>query len=289
MIRLTYYPGCSLKSSSNFYDQSLIKVLAHYGIELKEIDGWSCCGAAAAPTISDDLSLILSGRNIALSETLGLPVVIPCSACYSRMKSTVMKISEDSHIRTSVNQAITPLSCQGSIEVKNIIEVFLKYVGIERIAQSGSYDLGHLCFVPYYGCLLTRITGVRPTDNREDPIGMDNIIKALGGKVVPWQYKTECCGAASTITDENKTARLSGKLLAAAHDAGADCIVTTCPLCHLNLDLTLHLRKDIAPVPVLFLSELFELALFGNIPARKRHVIPVDAIENRVNNISKTS
>ncbi|MHB8111799.1 MAG: CoB--CoM heterodisulfide reductase iron-sulfur subunit B family protein [Syntrophorhabdaceae bacterium] len=289
MIRLSYYPGCSLKSSSSFYDRSLLKILSHYGIELNELDGWSCCGAAAAPTIDEELSLILSGRNIALSEAVGLHLVAPCSACYSRMKSAVVKIADDRDIRDTVNQAIAPMSCRGSIEVKNLIEVFLKYVGIERIAESGSYDLGSLRFASYYGCLLTRIAGVPSTDEVEDPTGMDDIIKAIGGGLVSWQYKTECCGAASTITDERKTARLSGRLHDAAHRAGAHAIVTTCPLCHLNLDLTVHLRQDVKPIPVLFLSEVFELALFGNIAACDRHLIPVNTLLDHVKSLSKAT
>ena len=118
MIRFSYYPGCSLGSSTDFYDRSLRKVLTFYGIELKELDDWSCCGASAAPTVNEGLSIVLSARNIALAERSGLHLVAPCSACYARTKAAARKIVEDNDTRRMVNEALAPLSCKGNIEVR---------------------------------------------------------------------------------------------------------------------------------------------------------------------------
>ncbi len=278
MITLSYYPGCSLKTSSSFYERSLKKVLSFYGIELKELDDWSCCGASAAPTINDEITDVLGARNIAIAERDSLHLLAPCSACYARTKVAAARIQENRHIRETVNKAITPLVCTGSIEVKNVMEVFLEYIGVERIADSTEYDLGVIRAVAYYGCVLPRIMGVPPSDDVEDPIGMDILLRSLGASITAWQYKTECCGAGATITNKKMTAGLSGHIMDMAVAAGANAIVTTCPLCQLNLDLTPHLKKEAAKVPVFFLTELFELALFGTIEGVKRHLIPVDDI-----------
>ncbi|MBP7526285.1 MAG: CoB--CoM heterodisulfide reductase iron-sulfur subunit B family protein [Syntrophorhabdaceae bacterium] len=282
MIALSYYPGCSLASSSSFYDRSLRKVLAYYGVALNELDDWSCCGAAAAPTIHQDLTDVLAARNIALAEREGLHLLAPCSACYARSKAASLKIAGDRATRDMVNQALAPLSCTGSVEVKNVIEVFLQYVGVERIAASAAHKLGPIRAVSYYGCLLTRIMGVPSSDDTEDPTGMDVILDALGAVVVPWQYKTECCGAGSTITNSERTAELSGRIMTMAVRAGANAIVTTCPLCQLNLDLVIHLKKNAATLPVFFLTEIFELALFGAVEGGGRHLIPADDIERSI-------
>jgi len=282
MITLSYYPGCSLASSSSFYDRSLRKVLAHYGVALDELDDWSCCGAAAAPTIHQDLTDVLAARNIALAEREGLHLLAPCSACYARGKAASLRIAGDKTTRDMVNKALAPLSCTGSVEVKNVIEVFLQYVGVERIAASAAHNLGPIRTVSYYGCLLTRIMGIPSSDDTEEPTGMDVILDALGAVVVPWQYKTECCGAGSTITNSERTAELSGRIMTMAVRAGANAIVTTCPLCQLNLDLIVHLRKNAAVLPVFFLTEIFELALFGVIEGGRRHLIPADDIERSI-------
>jgi heterodisulfide reductase subunit B len=287
MIAFSYYPGCSLASSSDFYDISLKKVMDFYGVKLNELNDWSCCGASAASTVNENLSLALSARNIALAEGSGLHLVAPCSACYARTKAAARKMAADTETRRMVNDVLSPLSCRGNIEVKNIIEVFLEYIGIERIADSVSHDLASIRAVAYYGCLLTRIMGISPSDDIEDPTGMDIILKALGTTVIPWQYKTECCGASTTITNGKRTAELSGRLIKAAVRAGAKAIVTTCPLCQLNLDLMEYLDKDVQPIPVLFLPEIFELAIFGKTSGGARHIVNIKDIEQGITPVKK--
>jgi len=282
MITLSYYPGCSLTSSAAFYDRSLRKVLSFYGVALRDLDDWSCCGAAAAPAMNTELADVLGARNIAIAEKAGLHLLAPCSACYARTRASVLKIAEQKATRDLVNDLLGPVSLSGSIEVKNVIEVFLEYVGIERTAASVAYDIGSIRAVPYYGCLLTRIMGVPSSDDIEDPSGMDVLLDALGATVVPWQFKTECCGAGSTVTASDRTAQLSGRIMAMALRAGANAIVTTCPLCQLNLDLTLHLRADLGRIPVLFLTEVFELALFGSAAGVRHHLISMAEIAGSV-------
>ncbi len=287
MITLSYYPGCSLGSSSDFYDASLKKVLDIYGVRLKELSDWSCCGASAAPAVSEELAITLSARNIAVAEESGLHLVAPCSACYARTKAAALRIAGDTETRHRVNRALFPLSCKGKIEVRNIIEVFLEYIGIERIAGSVEHDLASIRAVAYYGCLLTRIAGILPSDDVEDPTGMDTILKALGVTVIPWQYKTECCGASATITKGERTAELSGRLIRAAVHAGAKAIITTCPLCQLNLDLMVFLGKDVEPVPVLFLPEVFELALLGETPGAARHIVNIKDLTRGITRLKR--
>ena len=169
MITLNYYPGCSMETSSKVYDASLRKVFSFYGIELKELDDWSCCGASAAHTIDETLAYALPARNIALAEKDGNHFFAPCSACYNRAKITNDKIRKDTVLRAEINSIIAPLTCRGTIEVKNIIEVLRDHVGLERIAKSIVYDISSIKVAPYYGCVLTRIPKVEVFDDVEIP------------------------------------------------------------------------------------------------------------------------
>jgi len=86
----------------------------------------------------------------------------------------------------------------------------------------------------------------------------------------------------------NKEASLkqAGRHLGDAVDAGADCLVTPCPLCHLNLDLQQPLAERVVGrdlgMPVLHLPQLVGLAL-GLAPAElglQRHVVkPTSVID----------
>jgi heterodisulfide reductase subunit B2 len=282
MRRLTYYPGCSMKTSSKFYERSIKDVFSLYGIELTELDDWSCCGASAAPTIDDTIAYALVARNLSLAERLDQHFFAPCSACYNRSKITNEKLRAHKELRDEINRAIAPLQCLGSMEVKNIIEVFHEYVGIEGIAKSAVYDLKGLKVAPYYGCVLTRIMGMDAFDDKENPESMDTLLWAAGAEVRAWPYKMECCGASKTLTNKETTLRLSGKIMDMAVTVGADAVVTPCPLCQLNLDILPYLGRTERNLPVLFLSEIFELALFGKLSGGGSHIIDVRGITEKL-------
>ncbi|MCX8111314.1 MAG: heterodisulfide reductase-related iron-sulfur binding cluster [Syntrophorhabdaceae bacterium] len=285
MFVLSYYPGCSLKTSSSFYEASIKDVLSFYDIDLKEIDDWSCCGASAAIALDDLLCHSLPARNLAIAEAEGYHLICPCPACYQRLRITNEKMRTDRSLMDEVNDVIAPLSCLGSIEVKNIIEVITDHVGLERVAGGIRYDLSSITVVPYYGCVLTRSQRIRPFDDTEDPVSMDNIISATGASVLTWQYKMECCGAGKTITDKDATLRHSSGIMDMALRIGADAIVTPCPLCQLNLDLLPLMGRKKETIPVIFITEVLEMAISGVIRGSKSHIIPVDNLLTKVKKI----
>jgi heterodisulfide reductase subunit B2 len=282
MINLSYYPGCSLKSSAKFYDASIKKVFKVYDIGLTEVDDWSCCGASAAHTVDEKAGYALALRNIARAESTGLDVFAPCSACYSRSKIANEKLRQDGSLQREMNNALEPLRWTGAIEVKNIIEVLGDYAGLGTIEKSRKHDISQLKVVPYYGCVLTRFTRVKPFDDRENPESMDLLLRALGATVISWPFKLECCGASKTVTHKNVTLRLSERIMEAALVRGADAIVTPCPLCQMNLDLLPSLGRTKPAIPILFLTEVFEMALFGQISGRSSHLIAADCLLSKV-------
>jgi len=279
---LAYYPGCSLKSSSKFYEASIQKVFGRYGISLKEIDDWSCCGASAAPTVDERLGHALAARNLALAEKAECDLFAPCSACYNRAKVTNEMIRSDADLQKEMNSIIEPLQTSASVEVKNIIEVLDDYVGVEILARDRKYDLSALKVVPYYGCVLTRMMRVKPYDDKENPESMDRLLFAAGLNVLRWPFKMECCGASKTLTNKDMTRRLSDRIVDMAIVLGADAIVTPCPLCQMNLDLLPSLGRTKEALPVLFLSEVFELSLYGKMLGAASHMIAADTLLSKV-------
>lgn len=285
MPTLTYYPGCSLKTSSKFYETSIKKVFSFLGIEIQELPDWSCCGASAAHTVDDRLAHALAARNLALAEMKDHHLFAPCSACYIRSKVTSERMRQDKAFRKDINNVISPLECLGTGEVKNIIEVFHDYVGMEHIAKNLKYDISALKVVPYYGCVLTRVMGIEAFDDKENPTSMDSLLWAVGAELIDWPYKMECCGASKTLTNKDITRTLSDKIMDRAVLLGADAIVTPCPLCQLNLDLLPYLGRTEKTLPILFLSEVFELVLFGKLAGKGSHVISVDEAVQKVKKI----
>jgi heterodisulfide reductase subunit B len=107
---------------------------------------------------------------------------------------------------------------------------------------------------------------------------MDRLMGLLGAETVDWSYKTDCCGASLTMTRTDIVVELTGRIIAMAREAGADCIVTGCSMCHANLDTRQagsSAKGAGDPLPVFYFTELMGLAM-GHPEAKtwlSRHVI----------------
>ncbi len=258
-MEIAYYPGCSLHASSELYDIQCKLVFGRLGLELKEIEDWNCCGATAASKTNEFLSIALPARNLGIADATGLSeIVIPCSSCYSRTLVSQKKLASDPTLRDSVNAELGK-KVQGRIKVSSILEV-LKPRTVE-IAGKTVKKLTGLKPACYYGCLLTRFPiDVDVPDSVENPQGMETVCKALGAEPIDWSYKTDCCGASAAYNDAEQSQLLMSRIFKDATARGANCIVTTCPLCQMNVDAC---QDEVGAkyaiekrLPVYFLTEL---------------------------------
>jgi heterodisulfide reductase subunit B2 len=226
--KYSFYPGCSLHSTGREYGESLRAVCKVLGVELVDIPDWNCCGASATHIADHGVQYNLGLRNLILAEQMGDDVVTPCAACYANLKSSEFEgRKQGSGIAGEF---------KGNITVKNLLQVVAQDVGLEAVKQNVKRSLEGLKPAAYYGCLMVRPPEITQADDAENPIFMDDVLAALGAKTVKWSYKTDCCGAGLSVPRTDVVLRLIGRILTDAEEAGADCIVTACPLCQLNLD-----------------------------------------------------
>ena len=112
--------------------------------------------------------------------------------------------------------------------------------------------------------------------------------EALGATSVEYAGSHKCCGFPVVTMAKTTSLRQAGRHLADAIDAGGDCLVTPCPLCHLNLDLqqpdaAKYVERDL-DVPVLHLPQLVGLAL-GLEPRElgmDKHVVETGEVQRKV-------
>lgn len=261
-MRLAYYPGCSLDGSAVEYGISTKRTASILGVELKEIEDWSCCGATAGHNTDRLLSLALPARNLALAEKEGLDVLAPCAACYNRFKATEHAVRENEDLKARI-EYIIDMPYTASNNTVSVLE-WLTAIGIENIKSRVKNSLKGMKAACYYGCLLVRPSSHTGFDDPEDPQSMDAIVKALGAEAVDWAYKTECCGAALATSRPEIGSKMIYEVLKNAREAGAECIVTACPLCMMNLDMRqgqVEKRfKEKFNLPVYYITELVALA-----------------------------
>jgi heterodisulfide reductase subunit B len=262
-----YYPGCALKahSSSLEYGVSTEAALAALGMELKEVPDWNCCGASAGHMTNSVLTRALNVRNLALAEAAGMKdVLAPCPLCAKEIALAHKEVTEDPELLAQAQNA-AEMVYKGSVRPITLIELLHEH--LELVKEKVVQPLPGVKVACYYGCLHTRPPGVMSFDDTEQPLTMDEVCSALGLEPVSWSHKTECCGAGFTMSRPGIVARLTGRVLRAATEAGAEAIVAACPMCHANLDMRQGEAAEDAGLgedyhmPILYLSQALGLAL----------------------------
>ncbi|MEM5773675.1 MAG: CoB--CoM heterodisulfide reductase iron-sulfur subunit B family protein [Anaerolineaceae bacterium] len=257
MTEYSYYPGCSLHSTAKEFGQSVQAVFTALDVRLNELPDWNCCSASSGHSLNPELSLALSGRNIAIAQQQRLDVVMPCAACFNRHKTAQHALRHQPEERRGVEQA-AGFSFDDSIEIRAPLEVVVQQVGLEKVRGLVKNPLAGLKVVDYYGCLLVRPPEITGFENPDNPVYMKQIVSALGAEPVDWSYATDCCGGGLALTKPKTAARMVQRLADYAREAGAQAIVTSCPLCQLNLEM----RQSGEPLPIFYFTELMGLA-FG--------------------------
>ena len=259
-----FFPGCSLESTGWDFDRSTRAICRTLGIELVDIPDWVCCGSTPAHSTSATLSVALPVMNLQKAEGMGLPILTACASCYSRLRTANHAVQHDPDEKNRAER-VTAKPYSGGVEVRHLLDVLVNDLGVDAIRAKVRRPLAGLQVACYYGCLLTRPPGIVAFDNAEHPDSMDRILEAIGAEPVAWPYKTECCGAALSITRSDIVNRLSHKLLSMARQAGAQCLAVACPLCESNLDLrqadAVKAHGPIPATPVLYVTQLLGLAL----------------------------
>lgn len=283
-MRYAYYPGCSLLSGAKEYDLSLRVVFERLGVEIHEIEDWSCCGAVHVDVNDLEAGVTLPARNLALAEAQGFEAIVaPCSGCYKNLRRASKVVAENRATRRRVNESLgAELQLEGNMEVLHPLYVLLNDVGLARVEAEVRRPLTGLKVASYYGCMLTRPKD--EFDSPEKPKGLDRLMAALGAELVDYPMKAKCCGGALALSHSGVTAKLTGNVLVSAKERGADVISLACPMCHTALDAyqTKAERTMRQPIdlPVLYFTQLMGLAL--GLDARSlglhRHIVPTEKV-----------
>ncbi len=265
-MKYIYYPGCSLEGTAREYNISTQAAMKAMGADLVELEDWTCCGASAAEATSFLLSMVLAARNLARGEKMEVEgdFLIPCSACYLNLRRVEDHVRRDEALLDKINAALEEedLEYKGGIRVRHLLDVVATDFEPQNIRALVKRSLAGLRVAPYYGC-----QALRPYpdfDDPQEPRCMEPLIDALGAEIHPWSAGAKCCGAALMTTKKEVALELTGGILKAAR--GADCIVTICPMCQMNLeayqDPISKMTGEDLHISIVYLPQLMGLA-FG--------------------------
>jgi heterodisulfide reductase subunit B len=264
-VTYTFYPGCALEASAVPYGQSTEAVAKALGLELVELDDWNCCGATCYTSIAEITSFAVSARNLALAEPSARDVVTCCNGCYMTLSKTNHYMQEDARIHERVNAGLgaAGLKYNGTLRIRHFLDIVLNDVPEGAISGSVKADLSGLRVAAYHGCQL-----VRPYAtflDEEFPKALDTLVEMCGAVAVDYPLTAKCCGGMLMQTSRDISADLCAKLVKLAMDRGADCILTACPLCHMNLEgyqdaIGERMGREIQ-MPIVYFPQLMGLAM----------------------------
>lgn len=271
-MKVAYWPGCVSRGFTAELHGSMAAVAPMLNIELVELDRANCCGAGVIAEHSQELADTLNARTFALAQqeiTQGADLMMNiCSTCQGAQSECQQRLDASAEYRAQVNETLSDegLEYQDGIINKNFLWVLVEDIGLDKLKTLVRNPLTDLRVGPFYGCYI-----VRPTDrldiNRAQPRDeyLGQVIEALGGTVIDYAGSHKCCGFPIITMNKEASLEQAGRHLGDAVDAEADCLVTPCPLCHLNLDLQQPMAaKQVGRelnMPVLHLPQLVGLAL----------------------------
>ena len=283
-MRVAYWPGCVSRGFTPELHGSMELVAPMLDIELVQLDRASCTGAGVIAEHNQELADTLNARTFALAQQVeGADMMMNiCSTCQGAQSECQERLDANAEYREMVNGTLEGegLRYEAGITNKHFLWLMVEEIGLDVIASKVKRPLTDLRVGPFYGCYI-----VRPTDRLgiSDELPRDTylaqLIETLGGTVVDYAGSHKCCGFPIITMNKAASLKQAGRHIGDAIDADADCLVTPCPLCHLNLDLQQPLAqrevgRDLG-LPILHLPQLVGLA-FGLSPKElgmNKHIV----------------
>lgn len=259
-MKVSYFPGCTLRTKAKELDDYARKSAAALGVELCEIENWQCCGGVFTSARDEIATKLSSVRALLAAQNSERPLVTVCSACHNVIKQTNHAMCTDADFAAKVNRYMAQDESfsgpyTGETQVLHYLELLRDTVGFDKVAAAVKYPLTGKKIAPYYGCLLLRPGAVMQMDDPENPQIMEDFIRALGAEPVTYAKRNECCGGYIALEDAESARKKSNAVVKNAADGGAELIVTACPLCRYNL------VKNGSSLPVVYFTELLAEAL----------------------------
>ncbi len=274
--RYSFFPGCTLKTSGHENTSSLLKFCKKVKIKLFELEDWNCCGSSSAHSINHEVGENLPLRNISLIPA-GMPLMIACPSCFIRMKQAYLNLKKDEKLRQKYEEDWKTVF-NPNLEIIHFFEIFSR-IKLSDYIKKPRGKLNNIKVAPYYGCML-----FMPPDLRHGPSFhglMEKTLSGLGADMISFGYRSKCCGTYLSVAKPKIAENAVNEIVSKAMEAGAECLVTACSMCHLNIEIRCTIKD---PIPILHFSELLSMALGAKSHKKwfPRHIVdPVPLLKKR--------
>jgi len=235
-MKISYYPGCTLKTKAKNLDLAAVASLEALGVEVKEIDRWNCCGAVHSLTADDLIHQVGPVRNLIRAKEEGADTLVTlCSMCYNTLARANEIMKNDEVKRDTINRFMDEeIDYAGEVKVVHYLTFLEENIGWDAIKEKVEVPLTGLNVGPYYGCTLQR-----PAEIGIEPFGsynlMSGMLEAIGATVTEFNAADKCCGSYQVLGSPAGENSAGAAILNLAAAGGIEALATSCPLCEYNL------------------------------------------------------
>ena len=286
-MKYAFFPGCVLESAAKEDYMATVAVAKKLGIELEELDGWTCSGASHVQDIAPEMTLATNARNIALAEEKGMNLLTVCNTCTLMLREAKNELDNNEKEKEEVNKKLAQIGKQyrGTTDITHFLWVLIRDYGLDKLKEKVVKPLTGLRVAEYYGCHILRPQTEMGFEDYQMPTSLADLISAIGATPIDFSRKLDCCGFHAVYPAHDSVMQMTGSINKDAATEGADCVVTPCPLCQMQLDMFQKEAKEVVgggkDMPILHMSQLVGLAL-GISPEEmgmpKRHLTDTAAV-----------
>lgn len=265
-MKYAFYIGCLIPARELSYEISVRKVLPSLGVELVDMQGTNCCAPFSIQSLDYMSWIALAARNLCLAEEMGFDILTLCNDCYESLLMVNTILKREPELKDQVNEILSEVGKEfkGTIEVKHLVDVLYRDIGLDKIKNAVSEPFTGLKVATQPGCHLFKPKRIHfgPKQEIEE---LDELVRATGAESVGYDRKEMCCGGPLRGIDDELARQVARLKLTHIKNAGADCIVTVCPFCFVELDLgQLEIKRHYNEeynLPVLHFIELLRMAM----------------------------
>ncbi|MCC7553791.1 MAG: CoB--CoM heterodisulfide reductase subunit B [Methanobacteriaceae archaeon] len=269
-MEIAYFLGCIMNNRYPGVEKSTKILFDKLGIDLKDMEGASCCPAPGVFGSFDEKTWAsIAARNITIAEDMGMDIMTECNGCFGSLFECNHMLKENEAKKEEINEVLSDVDREfkGEVNVKHFAQVLRDDVGFEKLSSIVEKPL-NLNVAAHYGCHFLKPTeDIGIEKSAEDPQILDDLIEITGAKSVPYEEKMLCCGAGGGLRsrDIDVTLSYTKTKLENMEAAGVDAIVNVCPFCHLQFDVgQTEVNKKYGTnfsIPVFHLAQLYGLAM----------------------------
>jgi len=265
-MKISYYPGCTLKTKAKNLEVSALACLDTLGVEYEELPRWNCCGAVYSLADDDLIHIIAPVRDLIRAKERGSDTVFTlCSMCYNTLARANELMKNDEEKRKTINDFMDEEpDYAGEVRVVHLLDFLRDDYGWDKLKEKVKIPLGGLKVAPYYGCTLLRPKDVA-LDRFDKPQLFQKLMETLGAEVIEFPSATTCCGAYQVLGNPDAALDISRDILSDAVNHGAEAMAMVCPLCDYNLGhrqgAMLNKYDDAKELPIYYVTQLMAIAL----------------------------